>query len=57
MAERGSEETPLIFATQTSATIADLNIEGSNPEELPASNVGSNVSVSDEWCHVFSSEN
>ena len=32
MAAQGGDETPLIFATQTAATVADLNIEGFDPE-------------------------
>ena len=32
MAAQGGDETPLIFATQTAATVADLDIEGFDPE-------------------------
>ena len=46
MAAEGSDETPLLFATQTAATIADLEIEGLNPDEPPVSNVGTKVSIS-----------
>ena len=34
MAAQGGKETPLIFATQMAATVADLDIEGFNPDEL-----------------------
>ena len=34
MAAQGGEETPLIFATQTAATVADLDIEGYDAENL-----------------------
>ena len=33
MAAQEGDETPLIFATQTAATVADLDIEGFNPDE------------------------
>ena len=46
MAAEGSDKTPLIFATQTAATVADLDIEGLDPEEPAVSNVGSNISMS-----------
>ena len=36
MATEGGDETPLIFATQTAATIADLDIEGINSDEPSA---------------------
>ena len=39
-------KTPLLFATQTAAKIADLEIEGFNPDEPPVSNVGTEVSIS-----------
>ena len=55
MAAEGSDETPLIFATQTAATIADLDIEGLNPEEPTVSNVGSNVSMSTSVGRTMSS--
>ena len=32
MAAQGADETPFIFPTQTAATVADLDIEGFNPE-------------------------
>ena len=46
MAAEGSDKTPLIFATQTAAMIADLEIEGLNPDESPVSNIGTEVSIS-----------
>ena len=33
MAALGGDETPLIFATQTAATVADLDLKGFNPDE------------------------
>ena len=44
MAAEGGDETPLLFTIQTAATIADLAIEGLNPDEPPVSNIGTNVS-------------
>ena len=46
MAAEGSDETPLICTTQTAATIADLEIEGLNPDEPPVSNISTDVSIS-----------
>ena len=55
MAAEGSDETPLIFVTQTVATIADLDIEGLNPEEPTMSSVGSNVSLNTSVSRTMSS--
>ena len=46
MAAEGSDNTPLIFATQTAATVADLDLEGLNFEEPTVSNVGIDVTMS-----------
>ena len=46
MAAEGGDETPLLFTTQTPATIAGLEIEGLNPDEPPVSNIGTEVSIS-----------
>ena len=48
MAAQGRDETPLIFATQTAATVADLDIEGFNPDEPTAPLSGTNVVTSGE---------
>ena len=45
MAAEGSDEMPLIFATQTAATVADLDIEGMNPDEPTVTNVKTNSAV------------
>ena len=55
MAAEGSDETPLIFATQTAATIADLDIEGLNLEEPAISSVGSDVTMSTNVGRTISS--
>ena len=55
MVAEGSDETPLISATQTTATVADLDIEGLNPEEPTVSNGGSNVSMSTSVGRTMSS--
>lgn len=46
MAAEGSDETPLIFATQTAAMIADLDIEGMNSDESNAPVVSTNTLTS-----------
>ena len=43
MAAEGGDDTPLLFATQTAAAIADLEIEGLNHDEPPVSNIGTEV--------------
>ena len=46
MAAEGGDEMLLIFATQTTAMIADLDIEGINPDEPSAPIVCTNVLTS-----------
>ena len=45
MAAEGSDETPLIFATQTAATIADLDIDELNLEDPTVTNIDSNITT------------
>ena len=45
MATEGTDETPLISATQTAATIADLDIEGINLDEPNVTEVNTNVTT------------
>ena len=56
MAAEGSDETPLIFATQMAATIADLDIEGLNPDELSAPTMSvlihQQVVLLEHLCHI-----
>ena len=46
MAAQGGDETPPSFATQTAATVADLDIEGFNPDEPGVPLSGTNVVAS-----------
>ena len=55
MAAEGSDEMPLIFATQMTATIANLDIEGKNPDESIAPNVNTNVTTSSSVSMTMSS--
>ena len=48
MAAQSGDETPLIFATQTAATVADLDIEGFNPDEPSVPLSGTNVVTSSD---------
>ena len=45
MAAEGGDEMPLIFATQTMATIADLDVDDLNLEEPTVSNIDSNITT------------
>ena len=48
MAAQGGDETPLIFATQTAATVADLDIEGFDPDEPSVPLSSTNVMTSSD---------
>ena len=45
MAAKGSDETPLIFTTQTTATIADLDMDELNFEDPYVTNIDSKVTT------------
>ena len=45
MAAEGSDETPLIFTTQTTATIADLDIDELNFGDPTVTNIDSNITT------------
>ena len=45
MAAEGSDEMPLIFATQTSATITDLDIDKLNFDDPTVTNIVSNITT------------
>ena len=45
MAAEGSDEMPLIFTTQTSATITDLDIDELNLDDPTVTNIGSNITT------------
>ena len=45
MAAEGGDEMPLIFATQTTATIADLDIDELNLEDPTVTNIDSNITT------------
>ena len=48
MAAQDGDETPLIFATQTAATVADLDKEGFNPDEPSVSLSGTYIVTSSD---------